>query len=264
MSVYRIVFILLFSFSAAAQKSLQHHIFFPSDTLTAHPEWPAIRPDDEIVRHFAYTLSYDDPHEQAKWVAYQLTAGHTSKNFARKNNFKADPLVTSVSATSGDYAKSGYDRGHLAPANDMSWSQTAMSESFFYSNMSPQLPAFNRGVWKKLEALVHGWASLYGNIMVVTGPVFSPYYDCAGQVAVPIAYYKVVMKTAPPYESIGFIIPNAGSALPIENFAQSVSEVEKRTGIDFFPAVKDKSALSSEKILCKSCWTWKSAKSSKR
>lgn len=256
MKVWRFVFISLIAFSSLAQKKSAAALLFPADTLKAHPEWPALHPGDEIIRHFAYTLSYDDPHEQASWVAYRLTAEHAVKNCARKNNFRPDPFVCTVSAGAPDYAKSGFDRGHLAPANDMTWSQAAMSESFFYSNMSPQVPAFNRGIWKKLEALVHGWASEYGSILVVTGPVFTPYYDCVGQVAVPQAYYKVIMKTAPPYECIGFIIPNAGASLPLDRFALSVHEVEQRTGIDFFPAITDKTAIISEKVWCKSCWIW--------
>ena len=74
-------------------------------------------------------------------------------------------------ATTGDYRRSGYDRGHLAPAADMAFSRQTMADSFFMSNMSPQKPAFNREIWKDLEALVRSFAITEQKIVVVTGPI---------------------------------------------------------------------------------------------
>jgi endonuclease G, mitochondrial len=256
-----LLFLALFlslSLGAQQKKGRAKLTGFPPDTLAAHPEWPALHPGDAVVRHRAYALCYDDPHEQAAWVAYRLSGTVTGVKVPRTDRFRVDPLVPTGSASGADYAGTGFDRGHLAPANDMAWSTVAMSESFYYSNMSPQDPSFNRGIWKRLETLVHGWASLYGGLWIATGPVFSSYADCAGEVSVPAAYYKVVMKTDPPYECVGFILPNSKSALPLERFAVSVDEVENVTGIDFFSSVTDKTAIISEKILCRDCWAWPS------
>jgi len=76
----------------------------------------------QVIHHSHYTLSYSEKHEQAEWVAYKLTAGEVN----------------------GSYKGSGYDRGHLAPAGDMSFSHTAMGESFYLSNMSPQEAGFKK------------------------------------------------------------------------------------------------------------------------
>jgi len=138
-----------------------------------HLELPAITPADVIVNHFAYTLSYNEKHEQAKWVAYELTAEETQKGVTRTNDFRSDNAVKTGSVTNADYQGSGYDRGHMAPAADMSWSVQSMEESFFYSNMSPQVPGFNRGIWKKLEERVRQWAVENKDIYVVTGPVLT-------------------------------------------------------------------------------------------
>ena len=105
---------------------------------------------EQIVNHLGYSLSYNEKNEQASWVAYELTADQVRGTVKRKDSFRSDPLIKTGSASLSDYKGSGYDRGHLAPAADMKWSTTAMSESFFMSNMSPQLPGFNRGIWKKL------------------------------------------------------------------------------------------------------------------
>jgi len=112
-----------------------------------------------IVEHSAYSLGYNEDHDQATWVAYTLTGAQaTSKLYERTDIFRDDPAVVTGSATLADYKGSGYDRGHLAPARDMTWSRTAMSESFYMSNMSPQIPGFNRGIWKQLESQVRQYA----------------------------------------------------------------------------------------------------------
>ena len=100
-----------------------------------------------------------EEHEQPAWVIYRLTKQQAlTKAAKRDDNFKEDPSVPTGSATLADYRRSGYDRGHLAPAADMAYSRQTMEDSFFMSNMSPQRPAFNRGIWKDLEAQVRDFA----------------------------------------------------------------------------------------------------------
>jgi len=224
-----------------------------------HIELPAITPTDVIIKHFAYTLSYNEKHEQANWVAYELTAEKTQKAASRTNDFRPDNAVRTGSATNADYQGSGYDRGHMAPAADMSWSVQSMEESFFYSNMSPQVPGFNRGIWKKLEERVRQWAIENKDIYVVTGPILTGNLPAIGpdKVSVPRYYYKVILDyTLPELKGIGFILPNASSTLPLQSFAVSIDSVEKITGINFFPALPDKQEMAIEKTVCIPCWTW--------
>jgi endonuclease G, mitochondrial len=204
---------------------------------------PLFEDGQEIIVHKAFTLSYNEKFEQANWVAYLLTAEMCDNNGEeRTNNFRIDPDVKSGSATPDDYKKSGYDRGHLCPAGDMGWNEQTMSESFFMSNMSPQLPAFNRGIWKKLETNVRDWAKKEKEIYIVTAAVLRDSLPTIGinKVAVPEFYYKVILDVhAPDYKAIAFLLPNKGSTDPVFDYVVSIDSVEHLTGIDFFPALTD-------------------------
>ncbi len=110
-----------------------------------------------VNQHDGYSLECTEIHEQASWVGCALTKDETVSRFERTNRFIVDSLIKTGTATVEDYKGSGYDRGHLAPAADMAWSALSMSESFYFSNMSPQDPSFNRGIWKKWKhKYVHG------------------------------------------------------------------------------------------------------------
>jgi len=206
---------------------------------------------------------YNETHEQANWVAYSLTKEETNKIFERTDKFISDPKVKTGTASNTDYEGSGYDRGHLAPASDMGWSSTTMAESFFYSNITPQTPSFNRGIWKKLEELVRTWAIENNAVYVVTGPVLTNGLQTIGpnKVSVPNYYYKVVLDYREPnIKGIGFILPNNGSKEQLQYYAVSIDSVEKVTGIDFFPLLQDEQEELIEKTLCIKCWSWNKIK----
>lgn len=198
---------------------------------------------DIVVKHKAFIIAYDEETEQAEWVLHRLTDTYIYQGKARRtDDFRQDELITTGSASLDDYYRSGYDRGHLAPAADFKWDDDAMSESFLMSNMSPQLPGFNRGVWKELEELTRDWAVQEKDMYIVTGPVFKDSFRYIGpnEVAIPDYYFKVIMDVSPPsYKAIGFILPHEKSNMPLIHFAVSVDSVESFTGINFFPALPD-------------------------
>jgi endonuclease G len=197
----------------------------------------------EVLRHTGFSLKYSEAYEQAEWVAYELTAEETQGGWGRADDFRTDPAVPTGSALPEDYRGSGYDRGHLVPAGDMKWSPAAMSDSFLMSNMSPQNPSFNRGIWRTLEEKVRDWAEQNEGLYVVTGPVLAdgPFPTIgANGVAVPRRFYKVLLDyREPELKAIGFVLPNEGTRLPLGAFALSVDEVEAITGLDFFAALPD-------------------------
>ena len=122
----------------------------------------------------------------------------------------------------------------------MSWSLQVMQESFYYSNMSPQLPGFNRGIWKKLEEKVRDWTILYDSLYVVTGPVLEAGLPTIGpnQVSVPRYYYKALI--APKQQKgIAFLLPNAKSAADIFYFSMTIDALEAKLGRDFFYQLTD-------------------------
>ena len=192
---------------------------------------------DKIINHDYYSLSYNEEAEQAEWVSYKLTTSSFSQNIERTNDFREDPMVIEGSANLGDYYKSGYDRGHLAPAGSMKKSELSMSESFMMSNMSPQLAGFNRGVWKRLEGKVRFWVENNDSILVVTGPILDNPLTTIGEneVFVPRAFFKVLVA----YKNekvmgIGFIVPHEKSDKSLYSFATSIDSIEDLTGIDFY------------------------------
>lgn len=191
-----------------------------------------------------YSICYREPYEQAEWAAEHLTRDKLVKEASRTDNFRADKAISTDSATPADYTSSGYDRGHLVPAADMAWSEEAMSESFYMSNMSPQEPGFNRGVWNRLEAQVRDWADAFGSVYAVSGPLLEKEtYPVIGKnaVAVPEFYYKVLLAhtDGDTWAAIGFILPNEKSSESLAAFAVPVNEVEARTNIDFFYLLSD-------------------------
>jgi endonuclease G len=231
--------------------------FFHS--FTTPLEFAKTKDSMQVVKHFGYSLAYNEVCEQAAWVAYSLTKQETNGTIERGDNFTIDPKVTTGSASKADYLKSGYDRGHLAPAADMRWSKQAMDESFYFSNMSPQLPAFNRGVWKRLEDKMRDWAMIYDSILIVTGPVLNSSLTKIGtnEVCVPMYYYKVVLDfKREKSKAIGFVLPNNGSKDDLRNFAISIDSVEQLTGIDFYYQLTDSFESQLESKICLECWEW--------
>lgn len=222
-------------------------------------EIPLTATDNEIIHHTGFSLLYNEEHEQAAWVAYKLTGKQTKSTHQRTDKFMPDPKVTTFSATYSDYRSSGYDRGHLAPAADMGWSETSMAESFYYSNMSPQLPNFNRGIWKKLEERVRAWAMENDSVYIVAGPVLSSGLPTIGEnrVSVPKYFYKVILDyTLPEINGIGFVISQHSKGNNLVSYAVSIDSVEKLTGIDFFHQLPDDIENELESKLCLECWSW--------
>jgi len=194
-----------------------------------------------IERDF-FTLSYNEENEQANWVYYKLDKKILSGKAQRKNNFKEDQRIITGSAKLTDYKGSGFDRGHLCPAGSMKISQKAIDETFYMSNMSPQNPSFNRGVWKKLEGLIRDWVYKYGELIVVTGPIFDEKMSSIGnsEVSVPNFFYKVIYALEGQGKMIGFILPNKKSNDQLINFSVTVDEVELISGLNFYHKLDDK------------------------
>lgn len=199
--------------------------------------------EEQIIRHTGYTVSYNEFWRLPNWVGYELTREKARGTVARAKHFKADPLVQGISADNRDYSRSGYDRGHMAPAADMKWSTRAMKESFYFSNICPQLHNLNAGDWKELEESIREWAHKDSAIIVISGPIIkgsNPRRIGVNQIAVPEAFFKVVLA---PYlskpKAIGFIMKQEKGNHPLRSYVVSVDSVEKLTGIDFFPVLPD-------------------------
>lgn len=196
--------------------------------------------EDLILRKSAFSLKYNEKIKQPDWVAYELTLNEVYGNETKRtNNFKIDREITTGTATNDDYKYSGYDKGHLAPAGDMKFSKQAMEESFLFTNICPQVPAFNRGIWASLESMVRYWAVVNEAVMVVCGPIFySDEYITIGlnKIGIPDAFYKIILDyREPEKKAIAFIIPNRKKEEEMAFYVCSVDDAELITGQDFFP-----------------------------
>lgn len=197
---------------------------------------------NQIIENTGYTVSYNKNWKIPNWVAYQLTAQETMGEVPRSNNFFPDPQAGGVVTSTYDYRNSGYDRGHMAPAADMKWSQAAMNESFYLSNICPQNHNLNDGDWRVLEEKVRNWAKKYGHIYIACGPIVTENHHTIGynEIAVPEKFFKVLLKeTDGIYETIGFLFSNEAGHKPLSSYAVSVDSIEAITNIDFFCFLPD-------------------------
>jgi endonuclease G len=207
------------------------------------------------IQHSYYTLSYSSTHRQAEYSYYYLSPESILGGQARTDDFRIDPKVKANAVKSTDYQGSGYDRGHLCPAADMSLNLTAMSETFYMSNMSPMAASFNRGIWSRLEDWVREEALGNSGLHVVTGPILST--SCGsikGSITVPCAYYKIVFTGGSQPKMLGFVLSNVGTSGSLQAFAVSVDEIEKKTGLDFFPQLDNSLEQSLEGKVNLSGW----------
>ena len=208
--------------------------------------------DQEIIRHSAYQLSYNEEHEQANWVMHIILPDIIKGNNSRSNDFREDPLVKNSSAQEIDYFLKelnedgsysydgfGYDRGHLAPSADFKWSEKALSESYFYSNMTPQIGDFNRLKWAELENWLRGYVTdNETNLIIITAPILTPNLKkierSPNSISIPEYFIKVALDLKN-NRGIGFILPHQKIERPLESYTVSIDSIEQLMGYDLFP-----------------------------
>jgi len=238
---------------------------------------PEVQADEIVIMHSAMALVYEETHEQAKWVAHILTPDVASGNIGRTNDFRPDPKVVTGSAIEEDYFLKelqqdgtykydgfGFDRGHLAPSADFRWSAKALSESYFYSNMSPQRPDFNRISWALLEDLMRAYITEHSEseLYMITGPILHEQLPkvarSVNQVSIPEYYYKIALDPIN-QRVIAFLMPNRLCEYPTEYYAVPIDSIERLTGINFFPNISF--AKDLKKSVDLSPWLGKKAQS---
>ncbi len=198
-------------------------------------------PEQLIIRK-AYVTSYNKDTRCPNWVGWMLTREHTEGTLKRANDFHEDEEVPVPRATSADYKGSGWTRGHMCPAGDNKWDRQAMYESFSFVNMCPQNANLNNGLWNSMEMDCRKWAKIYGEIYIICGPLFyNQEHETIGEnkVAVPEAFFKVILILNPEPKSFGFIAKNTDGGKKSDIYYHSIDEMERITGYDFFSALDD-------------------------
>ena len=200
---------------------------------------------DILIEHEGFSLLFDTQTMCPRWVAWELTADETRGRVSRQGvNFKEDEAVPEqYQVASWDYNGGQYGRGHMCPAGDMKWSQQAMQDCHYMTNVCPQTAELNKNWWEHLERACRQWARQEGSVWIVCGPVFSDNPKRFGKkhrVAVPKGFYKVVLSLKEGREkALGFYYTNDDAPQPMEDAVRSVDEIEKLTDIDFFSSLPD-------------------------
>lgn len=201
---------------------------------------------EQRLRRKAYVSSFNRTTLMPNWVAWKLTAAHTDGDIQRKGvKFHPDDDVPEpYRVTTYDYVQSGYDRGHMCPAADNRWDRRAMDECFLMTNMCPQDHGLNAGDWNEMEMQCRRWAKEYGEVYIVAGPIlYRGKHATIGQehrVTVPEAFFKVVLCLKGTPKAIGFIYRNTDGNRPKGDYVNSIDEVERITGYDFFHGLNKK------------------------
>lgn len=197
---------------------------------------------ETVKKRYSYTVSYNHDTKNPNWVAWTITSAHASGSVQR-TDFLDDEDMPSPKGYLSDYYNSGYDRGHMCPAGDNKWSEKAMEDCFLITNMCPQNNNLNRGVWNSIEQQCRSWAKKYGKVYVVCGPVYlNQQHRKIGKnkVVVPEAFFKVVLRTGSNPQAIGFICRNVSQkGKKKTDFINTVDDVERITGYDFFSKLPD-------------------------
>jgi len=195
-------------------------------------------PANEVLVSTGYIVGYSDTREDPLWVSYHVFAVSNPVSDTRPSWFKVDTR-TLAQVSYHDYTNSGYDRGHMAPnaAIDYCYGQEAQLETFYMSNVCPQSPTLNRGIWAKLESTVRDWANTFGEVWVFTGPIFDDVIETLPSgVEIPDAFYKIVINEVNGLPRVlSFLIPqDVPPGTQLTAWLTSVDEIERMTGFDFF------------------------------
>ena len=213
--------------------------------------------DREAADRKYFQLCHSSDLRVPLWVGYELTKADLDGPAERPSGFREDKDLKKPGSRDRDYEKSGYARGHMAPAEDFSRSAEAIHTTFLLSNIVPQRQGVNGGRWAQLELAVRNVVRETGRAYIFTGPLFSkPTVDTIGddEVGVPTHTFKVVLAMGPgdAKKMYAVIMPNLETVTkPVNTYVTTVREVERRTGFNFFSALPkaEQSKLETAKAL---------------
>lgn len=203
--------------------------------------------DGLILHKTNFSLAYDSNCKTAKWAAYRLTKEQLKdRNDLERVLFSSDPQLKKDKTEYYDYSGSGYDRGHLVPAADMSFDSISYKETFLMTNIVPQKRACNRGIWKELEKQTRQWVNKHNEVFIISGPIYAhqnrPVKMDKSNICIPDAFFKIVLVYNENIQvTLSFVIPNELSDKSLSEYTSTIREIENQTGINFFDHMLDNS-----------------------
>jgi len=213
------------------------------------------------IENRGYCVGYSDSMKNPLWVAYRIFDVPKLSSGKRPSGFRIDSR-TRARVRHSDYTRSGYDRGHMAPNYGIAtrYGRDAQKETFLMSNVIPQTPRVNRGIWKDLEMRVaKRYGRHMGEVWVITGPVFEkPVKKLQSGVPIPSHYYKIMVdEQGGNLRALAFLIEkNCPPYTRISQRLVSIDELERRTGLDFFPDLNEGVQQQLESESATRLWPW--------
>lgn len=227
----------------------------------------------EPTIHSAMAIGFNCHYKMAAWTFHILTPDVSFGNVTRTNDFRPDNSIACPIAVEQDYFIKeekpdgsiiydgfGFDRGHLAPSADFRWSKKALSESYYYSNMTPQRKGFNRESWAEVETLLRRIVDNNPqNYLVITGPLLTDTMKVIEQsinkLSIPDYHYKIIADlSSDSPKGMAFLMPNRKCELPPSEYVVTIDSIQQLTGIDFFPTLSEKLQKAVEKTSDYSAW----------
>jgi endonuclease G len=223
--------------------------------------YPKSREKLKILKNKSYVVGYSESLRNPRWVAYRVFKVPTLSSGDRPS-FKTDRR-TRAKVSPGDYSRSGYDRGHMAPnfAIATRYGEKGQRETFLMSNIIPQTPRINRYIWKDLEMRVaKEYGQKLGEVWVITGSIFDPpVRRLKSGVAIPSAYYKIMADEMDGELRVqAFLIESdCPPYTRVKTQLVSVDEIEARTGLDFFPKLSESKQTQLEAQASGRLWPYR-------
>lgn len=253
-SIITFLFVLL---GIAIAQNRKTECIIPDSILKILLPAPLNQTSEIILHHKTYIVSYNKERKLSNWVAWQLTGEHTDGPYRRISNFHEEEEVPFPRATLDDYRGSGWSRGHMCPAGDNKWDEKAMFDTFSLVNVCPQNASLNSGLWNSIEMDCRNWARKYGDIYIVCGPIFmNREHESIGKnkIPVPEAFFKVVLCLNGKPKGLGFIVRNTDGTKKRDLYYNTIDQVERITGLDFFPLLPDELENDVESTIDKNLW----------
>ncbi|MBN2485511.1 MAG: DNA/RNA non-specific endonuclease [Bacteroidales bacterium] len=221
--------------------------------------YPAQMPREQIIHHKTFSLSYNSSYVMPSWVIYNVTNSMVDKTITVKAKYKPDPLVEARPATKKDYKDAGYLMAQFVNYLDVMQIEGAADETFYLTNITPMKLAFYKNVWLKTEDLIRLWATGKKGFEVICGPVLTdaPFPTIGvNKVSVAARFYKIVYDPEN-QQAIAFLFKNGSVSGTLKSRAVTVDEIEKLTGIDFFPELDDETESALESVIDYNFWDFK-------
>jgi len=199
-----------------------------------HLEWGTPKQSDLVICREGYALGYNYQLKAADWVAFKLEAQAAGAGVERKDQFAPDPdIPEEYQTTPEDYLEPIYQQGHLASSESIDTTASASRETFYMSNLVPQLPTHNKGIWKGLENRERKYANHRGVVYVYAGGLYQGELDYIGnQVPVPSHLWKVIFDPST-QKALTYIIDHEPLyTRDLDKYLESVDELELKAGID--------------------------------